>query len=206
MSNKNFILVIAILLFVAAVILNLSFAGHRGGKDEPQMSEFPKTIGEWEGKDIPLEDRDYQILETKNLIVRDYKNAQGQSVMLYIIYSQENRRALHPPEICYTGGGATIVDKSVIPVTDSIQANKFTIEAKDYRQIVVYWFRAGTMNTFNYMKQQINMVMGRVFGKRTSGAMVRLSTNITGQDEKATIELIREFSGAIQPLLNQYVP
>lgn len=203
MKNRSFI-VVAIILIGVAIIANKPYKFDLA--QDVKVNDFPKTIGEWQGEDIPLSERDYEILETRNLFVRDYKNKNGDLVNLYIIRAADNRRALHPPEVCYTGGGATIAEKSVIPMTGSITANKFTIEDKNSRQLVVYWFKSTHLNTYSYLKQQLKIVTDRLLGKKTSGALIRVSTEIKGGREAAALELIKKFCGEIETLLTKYVP
>lgn len=207
MKDKNFAAVIIILAAVSAISIFSYLPVYNASEQEAQMADFPKKIGEWEATDIPLSERDFEILETKNLIMREYKNTTTQEVIyFYIIYSAGNRKVVHPPEICYSGGGATILEKSVIPVTDFIRANKFTIEDKDSRQLVAYWFRSGNFNTYSYMQQQLKMVTNRALRKKTSGAMVRVSTKIKDNNQEAALSLIKSFCRQIEPTLDQYVP
>lgn len=203
MNNRNFIIAAVILVF-AAIIANapLKFDPAK----EARVENFPKVIGEWQGTDIKLEKRDYEILETTNLIMREYKNAKSDVVYLYIIYSGDNRRALHPPEVCYSGSGATMLNKSVIPITNSLKANKFTVENKDSRQLVVYWFKSNDLNTYSYLKQQIKSVVGRMLGKQASGAMIRISTEIKNNNQDEALKKIKGFCEEIWPLLTKYVP
>ena len=208
MNNKTFIGVIMILVVVSVISL-LNYLPSRYAKEnEAQMVDFPKKIGEWEGADLPLSERDYEILETKNLIMREYKNTTSQdAVYLYIVYSAGDRRVVHPPEICYTGGGATIIKKSVIPITDSIAANEFIIEDKASRQLVVYWFKTADLNTYSYMRQQLKIAVKRILRKRTSGALIRVSAHMSdNQQEDAALNLVKSFSRQIEPLLEKYVP
>ncbi len=205
MNNRNFIIVMIVLL-AAGIISVFSYLPSKPGSLEPQMANFPLVIGQWQGVDIPISERDYQILETRNLIIREYKNRGGESVYLYIIYSSDSRRAIHPPEICYTGGGATILEKSIVPVTESITANSFVIEDRDSRQLVVYWFKSPGLSTYSYLKQQIKVVFDRIFSKKTSGAMVRVSTVVKGDSQNDALGLIRAFCFEIEPLLTKYAP
>lgn len=203
MKNITFIIV-AIILIVIAVVVNAPIKF--GSKDAVKVADFPMVIGDWQGKDIELSERDYQFLETKNLIIREYKNAKGESVYLYIIYSEVNRRALHPPEICYTGGGATIFDKTVVPITNSIKANKFIIQSKEMYDLVVYWFKSANLSTYSYLKQQLKVVSDLLLRKKTSSVLIRVSTNIRDNSQEAALSLIKSFCQQIEPLLAKYVP
>lgn len=206
MSNKTFIIVIFILALVSIIGLASYLPARFDIASKVRVADFPQTIGEWASTDIPLSQLEYEILETTNLFVRDYKNAKGDSVVLYIVYSEDNRKVSHPPEVCYMGSGVSIVDKSSVQISNAIQATKMIVEKGDSRQLVVYWFKAGKLYTDKYLKQQIKIVTDRMFGKRNAGALIRLSTEIKDNNQDAALELIRLFCSQIEPLLAKYAP
>lgn len=206
MNNKTFIIVVVILSLVGIVALVEYLPTRADIALKTKVGEFPITTGEWQGKDLPLSEQDYAILETKNLFVRDYKNAQGSVVQLYVVYSEDNRKVSHPPEVCYMGGGVTIIDKSLVRLTPTIPAIKMTVEGKDYRQIVVYTFKAGDIYTAQYTQQQWKVVIDRLLGKRTAGALIRFSTNIKNNQSQEAFDLIKSFCKEIEPLLAKHMP
>ncbi len=206
MSNKTFFIVLAILIIVSIVGLSSYLPARFEAAAEAKVSAFPKTIGDWQSTNIQLSKNDYAILETTNLIMREYKNPKGEIVYLYIVYSGDNRNVVHPPEICYTGGGATIIEKSVLPLNNSLKVNKFVIEEKDSLQLVVYWFKSGDLQTYNYFKQQLKVVIDRTLRKKTSGALIRLSTDIKDGNENAALQLIKSFVAQTTPLVEKYAP
>lgn len=202
---KNFIIVIFILLIVTAVSLASYLPAREDSALKIKVSDFPMQIGDWKATDIPLSEKDYQILETRNLIMRDYKNSKGDTVILYIIYSEDNRKVSHPPEVCYMGSGVTIVNKTSVNVTNDIKATRLITDNEKSRQMVVYWYKAGKLFTDKYLKQQLKIVLDRTFGKRTSGALIRISSSIK-DNEKETLEKLKQFAVQIEPLLDKYVP
>mgnify|MGYP001558733083 FL=1 len=207
MNNKNFIIVLIILIAVGAVSFSFYTPTAKEEKNEAQMSAFPITIGDWSGEDIKLGERDYEILETRNLIMRQYKNSTGNMVYLYIVYSAGNRKVAHPPEICYTGGGASIIEKNIVPITPDINADRFIIENNgESGQMVAYWFKSGNLNTPNYFKQQIKIVFDRLFRRPTSGALIRISTDVKENKKEPAFNLLQKFAAEIEPLLERYVP
>ncbi len=206
MNNKTFYIVLAILVIVSIVGLASYLPARFEAAAEVKVSAFPKTIGQWQSTDIQLYKRDFEILETTNLIMREYKKANGEVAYLYIVYSGDNRNVVHPPEICYSGGGATIIKKSVLPLNSTLKVNKFIIDDKDSCQLVVYWFKSANFQTYNYFKQQLKVVTDRMLRKKTSGALIRISTNIKDGNENAALQLIKSFAAQIAPLLEKYVP
>ena len=206
MNNKNFFIVI-ITLAIVAIVGFISYLPTRIDSDSSvKVEKFPKKIGRWSSTEIPLSEKDYEILETRNLILREYKKPREEPVTLYIIYSEDNRKVSHPPEVCYLGSGVTVADKSKIQLTDSVAANRLLLEKADARQLVVYWYKAGGLNTDKYLKQQLKIVTDRMLAKRTSGALIRLSVDIVKDNEKAAIELIKSFYAQIENDLEKYVP
>jgi len=206
MKNITFIIVAVILVAVAGVSMSSYLPARVDIAARIKVSDFPMAIGEWTATDIPLSERDYQILETRNLIMRDYKNPQGDSVILYIIYSEDNRKVSHPPEVCYMGSGASIVNKSVVQITDSIKAIKLVTETPKNEQMVVYWYKAGSLYTDQYLKQQLKVVIDRMMRKRTSGALIRISADVKDNDQEGALRMLKTFAGQIEPLLQRYIP
>ena len=207
MNNKNFIIVTIILVVVSIVGLISYLPARFDSALKFKVANFPKTIGEWKATDLPLSERDYEILETRNLFVRNYKNAKGESVYFYLIYSEDNRKVSHPPEVCYMGSGMTIINKSSTQISKTLRATQLLVDKDKSQQLVVYWFKAGKLNTDNYLKQQLKIVIDRMLGKRTSGALIRLSVDIKDEkDVNRGLALIRTFAVRIMPMLDKYVP
>jgi len=207
MNNKNFYIVTAILVIVTTLALISYLPTRFDAAAKTRVENFPMKIGEWTAKEIALSKLDYDILETTNLFVRDYTNSKGQTVNFYLIYSEDNRKVSHPPEVCYMGSGITITNRSTEPITDSIMANKLVIETADSESLVVYWYKAGKLHTDKYLKQQLKVVLDRTLGKRTSGALLRFSVNLKdGLDQRAALDLIKSFYSEIAPLVEKYLP
>lgn len=206
MASKNFIIVSIILAIVAIVSLVSYIPARTDITSKVKVSDFPLRVGDWQGKDLTIAEQDYAILETRNLFVREYKNKKGDSVHLYLIYSEDNRKVSHPPEVCFLGSGMTITDKSQTEVADSIKVVKLLVEKSNVREMVVYWFKAGNLYTDNYLSQQLKVVLDRLLRKRTAGALIRVSAVIKDDDEKSAMRSISEFSEEIIPLLAKYVP
>lgn len=206
MKNIKFLIIVFILAGASYISIKSYLPARVDAGLNIQVSNFPMTVGDWTATEVELSERDYEILETRNLFVRDYANSAGESVGLYMVYSEDNRKVSHPPEICLIGSGLTVTKKSVFQVSDSIKAVKLLIEKGDSRELVVYWYKAGDIYTDKYLKQQLKIVMDRMLGKRTSGALIRLSAIIKNDNEEAALNLVKGFCAEIAPLLPQYIP
>lgn len=104
------------------------------------------------------------------------------------------------------GSGASIVNKSVVQITDSIKAIKLVTETPKNEQMVVYWYKAGSLYTDQYLKQQLKVVIDRMMRKRTSGALIRISADVKDNDQEGALRMLKTFAGQIEPLLQRYIP
>jgi len=205
MKNKQFILVLCGLILAGIVSISSFLASRAPNDNGIDISNFPKEVDGWTSQDVPLGKRVYDLLETDNLIMRNYTNAQGQTVNLYIIYSQTNRKVAHPPEICLQGDGAAITRKKTVTLTDSITATELLLDKDNSHEITLYWYKAGPKFTNNFIKQQLDMSFKIITGQKTSIAMIRLIAEYKGDEEEA-LTMLRSFTRSIEPLLERYLP
>ncbi len=205
-KNKTFIAVFLILV-LAGLIGNYFYLFRIVSQTkEISIANFPQVIGEWSSVDVPLDKRIFELLETNNLIMREYKNRKGEVVNLYIIYSQDNRKVSHPPEICLQGDGSTVVEKTQLKVGSNINAIKLVLEKKNSQEIAVYWYKAGKEYTNNYLRQQLKVSLQRLFGDKTSLALIRVIAEVKNNDEQEALSKILSFSSLLEPLLSKYAP
>lgn len=208
MKNKNFIIVVVIL----AVVLLISVPSYLivpKAESEALVSKLPMQIGEWSGKELTVDERAYEILETKNLILREYTKGDNR-VFLYVIYSQDNRKVSHPPEVCFEGSGVTIVkkDKIGLPLADgsNILVNRLVVEKNGASNLVVYWYKAGRRYIDNYMKQQFDIALSRLQFKRTSGALIRLTAEVSPKDPDQALKNVEAFTKEAVPYFDKVMP
>lgn len=179
--------------------------------DKVNVHLFPKVIEGWSAEELIISDEEKAILETDNVFVRRYTNKQGEEVFLFIVYSENNRKVSHPPEICYTGDGAAILNS--VPdafysesKNELIRVNKLTVERGMVTQIFAYWFKVGDSFTPNYWKQQALIAVKSLFGKPASSALIRISSTVNHGNVDQASERINKFGRLILPYIHQYLP
>ena len=211
-KNSNQVVLICLVLGFTAVVSWALFFKQAVEKDTVDINHFPKTIGTWRSVDLPITKDEFAILETKNAFVRLYTNSVDKSkIYLYLVYSQTNRKVAHPPEICYTGSGLSIIEDlhDTIPVQYknlTIQANRLRMTKGNFTQIAYYWFKVGDRFTSNYWKQQVLIVFYTLLGRHPSSALVRVSADVVGNDVNKTVINIKSFINLIAPKLFLYLP
>ncbi|MCD4781940.1 MAG: EpsI family protein [Candidatus Omnitrophica bacterium] len=205
--------IILLSLFVVAGVMSwrLYFKEYRQA-DTADISSFPMQIGKWTAEDIPLTEREYDILETRNVFIRRYTHGQTtESITLFIVYSQSNRKVSHPPEICYTGAGNILIEKDLDLIQYSnqdkpLQVYRVVSENGPRQEIFYYWFKVGDTFTPSYWKQQVLIAWKSFVGEVASSALIRISTGVNNNDHKAADQLIKEFGREIVPHLGQHLP
>lgn len=200
--NKNALGYIAVVIFLSITCflsLNL-YATQRTDHDLLDISTFPNNIGAgWKGTDLTITEKEYNILETRNLFLRKYVNASEDPIYLLMVYSETNRSVFHPPEVCFTGSGVTILDKTVEKVRvggRSFTVNKMIVEEGGKRELAYYCYKAGNLYLSNFYLHQIKFSLNQILGTRKGGATIRITAPLKdGSPEKALTflkEVIKE--------------
>lgn len=187
-DNIGFIFLTVFLLIASIFAISL-YVRQMGGKDSFDIKTFPYRVGEWSGKDLEVTEREYEILETRNILLREYKNAAGNIVYLFIIYSDNNRSVFHPPEVCFVGDGVSITDKMAEPVdvgSSEVSVNKLLLEKGQAKEVALYGYKVGDIYTDNFYVQQSTFAIKQLLGLPGKGATVRVSANIVKNADHTT--------------------
>ena len=209
MPKKYFI--VGVLFFFAAIFSWNLYFFQSLQQDTFNIHNFPKTIANWTSEELSLTEDEYAILETKNAFVRRYKNTEGKEAYLYIVYSQYNRKVAHPPEVCYSGSGISIVNnvREFIPVqglSQPIATNRLLLEKGTFQQFSYYWFKVGEVFTSNYWKQQLIIARNALMGKNKGSALIRLSVDIKEDNQSQAVSTVKEFANLAVPIIHKFLP
>ena len=205
--NKNtmgFVVLVMILLAASVFSLGL-FRRDMSAHDKLDVHTFPMRLGEWQGKELPITQKEYDILETRNLISREYTNPSGDKLYLLIIYSETNRSVFHPPEVCMMGGGLAITDKQIEKFdagNRTFTTNKLFAEKGQLKEMILNCYKAGNIYTNDFYLQQTQLAFHQIFGRNVPGATLRVSMQI-GKDSPATLAVLKDFLGKSAVILDK---
>jgi len=144
---------------------------------------------EWIGNNLPVDRQTALILETEDIIQRRYFDPRSSTFVDFcVIFSEDNRKGTHPPDLCLEGGGMNIIFKkdilvSGIPGHDAIPCREIIVQSgRDYTYFL-YTYKCGDRYTSSFWRQQFIIFTKRNVG----GALIRVSTDMPGgpNDEKA---------------------
>jgi len=167
------------------------------------------VIGSWHGKDIPMDERTYEILETRDAFMREYVNFSNEKVLLTVVFDRDNRKVAHPPEVCFAGGGWSRTDRDIQSVTvgsRTIKVNRLILQKGAEKQVVLYLYKAGGKLTPNYYAQQFSIILNGMLHKNTSSALIRMSSFVAGDDVEEAMERTKKFAGEVIPILKEHLP
>jgi len=201
-TTVAYIAIVALLVLTSVASLNL-FMRQRTEHDVLDVRAFPYKIGGWAGTDLEVTEKEYDILETRNLITREYIDGSGEKIFLFVIYSETNRMVFHPPEVCFIGSGVSITDKQTEGFNfkqKEFLTNKLYLEKGDARSIALYCYKSGNLYTENFYLQQIHFMLNQLLGKRSGGATIRVSMSVYESEEKTLATLKSFMKDAINKL------
>ena len=206
-STKKYL--IAIVLLSVTAFITFGAYSTRSYSGALYTQDIPTIIGGWYGKDIPMDERTYDILETRDAFMREYVNSGNEKVLLAVVFALSNRKVAHPPEVCFAGGGWSRTDKDIETVrvgNQTVKANRLILQKGSEKQVALYLYKAGDRFTPNYYAQQFNVILNGMLHKSTSSALIRISSSTAGDDVEEATKLVSKFAGQIIPILEEHLP
>jgi EpsI family protein len=178
------------------------------------LSSFPAQLGNWSGKDIPLDKDTLDVLGPGDFLVRDYSTPdQPEPTNLYIAYfpSQRAGDTIHSPKNCLPGAGWTPEENDRVtlslPGHRPFPANRYVIAKGGARQLVLYWYWAHDRGVASEYWAKFYLVKDSIRMNRSDGALVRLVTPmLPGEALDAAQQRLLPFASHVVPLLDDYIP
>jgi len=165
----------------------------------------------WRGRDESISDRVVERLGTRDVLLREYEDAAGNRVWLYVSYfaRQQQGEQSHSPKNCLPGAGwQPVQDRRVpYPFGDGAtgEINEIVFAKGDQRQLVYYWFRERNRIVASEYLVRWYLAVDAVTRQRTDGALVRVSTPV-GRSEAEARATIDAFMRVALPALDEILP
>jgi EpsI family protein len=212
--KTNYLLLIVMMIFLAVTIRLVSYDKtvtiEEGVKT---VNQIPLNFGDWHGTDHNLDQLVYDILETKAILHRSYRNSQGQEVFLSLVYYAETKVDFHAPEGCLGGQGvktektpATINIATVSGGTTLLKINKLIQKQGNKNTLVYYFYKTGSFVGRNYIKLRLNLVFNKFKAAKKSGSLIRVSTPLSIADNGKTSHTeLENFISSLLPYLMEFI-
>lgn len=202
---------------VIAVLLGGTVLLHAMSHGEPIMArqplkDLPYQIGNWQGKEDPLEERIVQAVSVTDYTNREYISSSAAPVELYIGYyaSQRTGDTIHSPKNCLPGAGWDPIQSgyTTIPAGNGteITVNEYVIAQGLNKELVFYWYQGRGRVVASEYWGKFWMIHDAITRNRTDGALVRLIAPITDNNTAEAKATLVKFTQMIFPHLSEFIP
>jgi len=188
------------------------------------VRRLPEVLGTWrmdasettDPKDLALSAGNLAALALDSYTLRQYTDTRtGRHVQLLLEYRTLGRGAFnHRPEACYPAVGYVLSGRKAVPITYGGREQTALTVTADYHgqagnshQTLLYWFATGRRTESSFLKQQMEMAMGRLQPSRNGWGFVRLVTENAPGDEAAALAAEQDFARQASPdLIDAMMP
>lgn len=207
--TNRYIIVILALIISSILVHLLSYSiFNQSEKGLASIEKIPLDIEKWHGKEIPLDGRIYDILETKSIINRKYVSDFGDEVFLSIVYYPETKVDFHAPEGCLAGQGIDI-EKSLEKIKIINDGKIFQIEvnkliqkqSNNQESLIYYFYKAGNFMGSSYLNLRLNLVLNKFLSNEKSAALIRVSSALNSQNLQNNALILQKFIQDIIPYI-----
>jgi EpsI family protein len=179
--------------------------------DASPLNDVPTQIGRWKSIDLPLASVVESELRADFNFQRTYLTRSGDKVWLYVGYYGTARggRPEHTPRGCYTGAGWGIKSSRTVEIDSNgeFRANEYLVEQRGEQRLVHFWYRSHRRTgILGGLDQNVDRLLGRLLDGRADGALVRISTPLSGDDTTTARGRLLSFASLLDPLLAKHWP
>ena len=209
--KTRYIVAIIIIAFGAVLVNAVEYETfYRADDAVLTVKKIPLNMKKWRGTEVLLAENIYEILETRAIIHRSYQ-FEGQRVFLSLVFYPETKVDFHAPEACMGGSGRKI-NKSTKTIefgnggeSISLGINQLTYEDGPQRDLVYYFYKAGSFTGKNYILLRLNLAKNKLAGDGSSGSLIRISTGDEPIGGVSAHERLKSFIADLYPYLIQYL-
>jgi len=160
--------------------------------------------------DIELDEQTLTILETRDYVCKRYVRAGAPPVDFSVVFSEDNRKGTHPPDLCLEGGGQDIIAKGDVVLEGvegpgTIRCRELVVQHAGLRTYHLYTYRCGGRYTPSFWNQQITIFLNGLLNRNASGALIRVSTPVERDVDEARLRAKVLLTVAV-PYLERVLP
>jgi len=192
----------------------LNRPGPPGLSNEAMRNVVPATLTiqgrPMRSYDLDLDEKTLAVLEYPNYLYRRYLTHGDMPVDLSLIFSKNNRKGTHPPDVCLEGMGAEITKKADlavdgIPGREDLMVRELVVQHGTNRTYYLYVYKCGPRYTRSFWVQQFVIFTNGILNRNASGALIRVSTRVEPSVVDARERCVRMLR-VVTPYLDRNLP
>ncbi len=201
---------VVLLLAVSAALTTVFQLSISNSTKPANLEQIPLLVGDFVGAEIPVTQSVKDILETPNVLMREYRSLDGTVILVAIVYYEQYRVYFHMPEGCMVGQGSVIVaseTENVSPASASfpLKANKLVLKQEGANEYVYYYFVSDGLITPRYPLMRLHLMLQHLKRRQSGAALVRFSTHASPANAEERTARLKDFIRQISPLLPEYL-
>lgn len=213
MDRRAIALATGALLTAAGAFASEEFRNHHAlPSEDVNLERVPIDLGLFLGVDLEVDERVLRELRSDSLLLREYAQEGDAPVWVYVDYHRAQRLGaqIHSPRNCYPGGGWTVleaVDETIEGVRGPLTACWLTLgNARAEKRIALFWFETRWGPSTHELSLKRDLLRSSLARRSTDAALVRLSTDAAGGEDRAAKERILRLLQVLGPELDRELP
>ena len=157
----------------------------------------------------PASPSEVQGLETRDIIKRTYSDGHDYMELVVAYIAHSSRKSAHAQEACLRGAGALVGTIGKVSWENGRVGGKLiSIDVRDQREWVCYWYKIGNTYTADYLASSLRMFLGGLIGEKNQGAsLVRILTPEARGESQSRIEArMQDFTHSLLPEREKALP
>jgi len=208
---RNNLLIVIVLIVVAGGYIHLV-------KPEPTLlerplAEIPISVNDWYMvKDHTFSESVMKVLRPTDYLSRQYRNAKGDLVTLYIGYhgGRPGDGGIHSPRNCLPSSGwhQDYFGRAEVPLADGENLNLVNaIMSKGHSKVqFYYWFQVRSWIVTDEYSLKLAEVWNSLTARRRDQCFVRLSTNSVDDENGKKSMALERFVQDFYPIIQSFLP
>lgn len=197
-------------LFTAAALVIMLHRDNAVPTNRP-FSEFPEQVRSWQmSKRNEFSDNIINVLKPTDYLSREYTDASGKRVSLYIGYhgGGKDSGGIHSPKHCLPGGGWYEVSShhEVLAIPGGmINLVRAVYQKGESKELFLYWFQVQGRSISDEYSLKLAEIVNSALHKRRDASLIRVSVPVDSDIDLAVTkgeQFIRDF----EPLFREYLP
>jgi len=138
---------------------------------------------DWHSYIVEFDPQVLVVLETEAALMRRYARPGREPVDFCLVFSKDNRKGTHPPDLCLEGGGQNIIYKNTLAVANvpdigEVSCRELVVQSGSRQTYYLYTYKCGRRYTDSFWLQQAVIFANGLWNRNTSGALIRVSTPV----------------------------
>jgi len=201
----------AVYLLLLGVLFYLQLHRDPGVPMKRSFAGFPSVVSQWRMTgESQLSAEVQAVLKASDVLMRQYVNARGDRVELYIGYHDGGQGSgeIHSPKHCLPGGGWLEISSSRTQLTvagESLNLVEAVYQKGDRRELFLYWFQVRGKSLSEEYSLKVAEITNSVLHCRRDASFIRISVPFQGDQQQAA-RIGERFVSDFLPAIQEFLP